>query len=562
MPQRGAWLRPPERALADALDQLEAGVPLNWTQIEDDPELATLSGLQTAAQECRSRYTPVPPELSAGLLADLTARLPQPKPEPAKKQPETPAGFTGKVYVPAQAEENVPALTFNILPWAGAAGVVVLLLLIMWAAGVFSKPKAAAGLSFSWIDVRQNDQTISHSQRPADWKPMQCALLEGGDPQAGRVFLRLTDQDQIRATAGSLVEFLPRKLAEPYSNTLTLLDGGISPCAETIPDPSDAGAIVRLTYHSSVRRSRTASEGSTITIFESRGQPASIDVSTGTWEEVSVGESHGVYWRGGPYRDMEGTPWIGDVSVLIVERGDRVTTFIGQNNQGATKDMLLQIVSQMEQVRNGVGSGAPPTFSWVDFTRDNQLVSPKQPPSGWELPKCAATQTPDTFYRFFRRVGGVGLASSYVTYPVLSVPTAEVQTATSTLTLRNARASVSPCMPDTFIQNDPGAIIKINYTGELIMDRLGRSIRFTQFETNRIPITFELGNGTWEESRPGSDHMLYWTGADYHDPEGTLWPNDTNALLIERGDYTILLLGTQDGGLTQEVLLMLASLLK
>src|SRR5690349_17568223 len=51
--QPACRLRGPNKRLADALDQLLAGVPLNWGQVEDDPELLTLARLQVAAQEAR-----------------------------------------------------------------------------------------------------------------------------------------------------------------------------------------------------------------------------------------------------------------------------------------------------------------------------------------------------------------------------------------------------------------------------------------------------------------------------------------------------------------------------
>ena len=50
-PKSSRRLRPRERALANALDQLRQGVPLNWAQMEDDPELAVLVSLQSAAMQ-------------------------------------------------------------------------------------------------------------------------------------------------------------------------------------------------------------------------------------------------------------------------------------------------------------------------------------------------------------------------------------------------------------------------------------------------------------------------------------------------------------------------------
>src|SRR5689334_11402828 len=105
-------LRPSERVLAEALDQLRVGVPLNWSQIEDDQELATLSALQPAAWECRAyEGIHVPSELRATLFEQLSARLPEARPEPVKEPPKALAGFSEKVQVLTQAEEDVPSLT-------------------------------------------------------------------------------------------------------------------------------------------------------------------------------------------------------------------------------------------------------------------------------------------------------------------------------------------------------------------------------------------------------------------------------------------------------------------
>jgi hypothetical protein len=559
---RSARLRPADRALADALDQLEAGVPLNWSQVEDDPELTVLSALQPAANECRIGYAPVPPDLRSKLLADLVPQLPQPKAEPVKKQAAAPAGFTGKVYVPAQVAENVPRLTSTALPWVGAAiAAVLVLLFVVQNFGNAGGPKGRMG--FTWIEVRQDSRTISISQRPAGWQPTQCVAVEGAAPSTDRTFLTLTDRDQIQATAGPFLEFLPRRLTKPISYTLTLFDGGVSPCVDTLPDPSDPGAIVRLSYISSFQKARTSALVSPLAVFQSRGQPTVIDVSRGEWEEVEVGDSHGIYWRGGPYHDMAGTDWIGDVSVLVVERPEVVMTFIGQYSQGVTKEMLLGVVTRMEETRKGVGSGTPPKFTWVDVVKGTQVLSAKQLPSGWQPPDCGPDRR-DTrpANGSFVRMNSAGMANAYIGYPVLSVPVQETRTETYTLSLKNPQASVSPCSPGTLQHSDAGASIRLTYTGYSIFDRLGRDIRFTLFESKGRPGTFDLGSGTWEESRVGDAHMLYWIGPQYRDPAGIEWPIDTNVLLIEKNDYTIQLVGTPDAGVTQELLYLIAGMIK
>lgn len=132
-------LRASDRALAEAMDQLRAGVPLNWSQVEDDPELATLSALQAAAWECRTQAgSHAPPELRAELFERLSARLPEPQPEPVKQPPKALAGFSEKVPVLTQAEEDVPPLTGMSLRWVGlAAALALLVLLVGLGVGVF-----------------------------------------------------------------------------------------------------------------------------------------------------------------------------------------------------------------------------------------------------------------------------------------------------------------------------------------------------------------------------------------------------------------------------------------
>src|SRR5438105_9134783 len=83
-------LRGQDRALAEALDQLRAGVPLNWSQVEDDPEMAVLAALQDAAQECREEYIGYPPPgLKETIFEKLSPSLPEWQPEPVKEPPKS-----------------------------------------------------------------------------------------------------------------------------------------------------------------------------------------------------------------------------------------------------------------------------------------------------------------------------------------------------------------------------------------------------------------------------------------------------------------------------------------
>ncbi len=346
-------LRASERVLVEALDQLRAGVPLNWSQVEDDPELATLSVLQAAAWECRARETvPVPSDLRIRLLEQLSGRLPEPRPEPVKEPPKALAGFSEKVQVLTQAEEDVPPLTGTALPRVGLVVALALaVLLVGWGLGAFRGSSKTPPLSFAWIEVRQSNKTISNLHRPPGLKPLQCAATDQTDPSVRPKFVHVSDKNQLQLTVGAKVEFLPHELSVPTTYTLDLVDGAVSPCTENVPDPSDEGAIVKLTYMSRRQMGLTSADFSPLAVFQQRQQPVLVDVSTGFSEEVNVGASHGVYWRGGPYQDMEGANWGSDISVLIMERGELVTTFIGRQNQGITKEMLLSLVNTMAQDR-------------------------------------------------------------------------------------------------------------------------------------------------------------------------------------------------------------------
>jgi hypothetical protein len=70
-------------------------------------------------------------------------------------------------------------------------------------------------------------------------------------------------------------------------------------------------------------------------------------VTTGDWHEVRVADMRGVYWRGAPYRDKSGAMWLGDVGVLTIERDSLAVTLVGFPAEGATEEMLLEVVRNM-----------------------------------------------------------------------------------------------------------------------------------------------------------------------------------------------------------------------
>jgi hypothetical protein len=116
---RPVRLRGPESRLATALDQLCEGVPLNWGQMEDDPELITLARLQVAGEQCKEELIEVPPNLRATIIERLAPRLPEPKPQPVKEVPKSLAGFSENVQVLTQVEDDI-RLTSDMPLWIAA----------------------------------------------------------------------------------------------------------------------------------------------------------------------------------------------------------------------------------------------------------------------------------------------------------------------------------------------------------------------------------------------------------------------------------------------------------
>ncbi len=383
--ERRARLRGANRRLADALQQLSLGVPLNWGQVEDDPELETLADIDSAAQECRRAIAgSVPPELRSRLIERLAKGLPAPKPQQVKSRPKSLAGFSENVMVLTQVEEDVPSLISNAPQWIAAtfaAGLVVTGAL--WLVANFFFPVYVP--QYEWIEVRQGGRVVTQQKPKANVALASCAGFSLTSPDQPRTFVRLPDdRNQLRSSVGFPVEFLPRTLAisttvsvTPTAQALTpssaptgpstlitsiagpltetrtltyslmLTDMSVAPCIGDKPDPGDPGAVVKLAYIAQINTGRRSGISTPISFFQAREQPVFLDATNGTWKEGNVSGGHGVYWRGGPYRDVEGNAWIGDVSVLIVERNGIISTLVGQASQQVTEQMLLGLWTAM-----------------------------------------------------------------------------------------------------------------------------------------------------------------------------------------------------------------------
>ncbi len=140
--ERVLRLRGADRRLSNALDQLRSGVPLNWGQVEDDPEMATLGRLQQAGQECRLLPLSEPSaEMKESLIKELSAKLPEPVVRPQKAAPKTLAGFSENVQVPTQVEEDIKlGVNWPVTLLRGGL-VLVAIALIVWGLGSFLKKR-------------------------------------------------------------------------------------------------------------------------------------------------------------------------------------------------------------------------------------------------------------------------------------------------------------------------------------------------------------------------------------------------------------------------------------
>jgi hypothetical protein len=330
-------------------------VPLNWSQIEDDDALATLQFLQPAADEALARTSrDVPAGLRKAIYDDLEALLPEPKPVPVKEAPKSLAGFSERVQVLTQVEDDIPPLVTNMPQWIGACALaaVGIAFVFYFFAGL---TPTGQGPTFRWIELRQNDVQISQVGDRSYWTQSQCQGFALDDPEARREFVSLPDAEQLQAVAGFPIYYPQPRVSAPGTEltyTLKLIGSGISSCTELVPDPSDLGQQVRHEYFAySYTTTGRNTETSRFKIFQANRIPLHIDVSSGEWEEVQVGELKGVYWHGDRYRDAEGRMWGDGAHVLMAEEKERVFTIIASAEEGISKELLLTLATGMRSQR-------------------------------------------------------------------------------------------------------------------------------------------------------------------------------------------------------------------
>ncbi|MEP6776240.1 MAG: hypothetical protein ABJA50_11660, partial [Chloroflexota bacterium] len=205
--QPASRLRGPNKRLADALDQLLAGVPLNWGQVEDDPELLTLARLQIAGQECRLQHvTETTADERATLLQRLSPTLDKikrvPAPKAEKAVPKTLAGFSEKVQVLTQPEEDVPVNTNILALIVRVVAIVAVAGLAIW--GVFSLAAATAAPTFSWIELKNGDTVVNRIDRSGVWQSYPCKVGR----EAELVFTEYYQGFTSKRDAGDALDFI------------------------------------------------------------------------------------------------------------------------------------------------------------------------------------------------------------------------------------------------------------------------------------------------------------------------------------------------------------------
>jgi hypothetical protein len=354
-------LRGANRRLAQALEQLRSGVPLNWGQVEDDPEMATLARLQQAGEESRLMPLREPSsEMKVSLVNALSARLPRPVVKPQKAVPKTMAGFSESVPVLTQVEDEVDVgVNWPVTLLRGAI-VLVVVALVIW--GLSSLIRQGAIPTYQWIQALQTNVPVTQMQRKLAANDLPCKLARSDRPFEPVSFEPVQALRDAQADVGFNIPMLPVRISAPVTATFQLSFINVAPCDGATLRSGDPGAAVAMQYRvnrriagptvtpqSSVPPTRSNIPGQNpggqtgagfITMFVVNAQPSYVDVTSGSWHEVRSGNMHGLYWSGEPYTDLSGAQWMGDTSVLMLEHGDTVVTIVGSNGDGISEDLL------------------------------------------------------------------------------------------------------------------------------------------------------------------------------------------------------------------------------
>jgi hypothetical protein len=284
---------------------------------------------------------------------------------PVKEAPKTLAGFSERVQVLTQVEEDVPPIVTNVPQWVGACALAAagIALIFYFFSGV---TPVVQGPVFKWIELRQGDQQVSRVGDRSYWTQPQCQGFEIDNPDTRREFISIPDSSQLQAVTGFPILYPQTRVSAPGTEltySLKLIGGGYSACVEPVPDPVDPGQVIRHEYFAySYTPTRRNTETNRFKIFQAQRLPIHLDVSSGQWEEVRVGQNRGVYWHGDRYRDAEGRTWGEGAHVLVTEEGERVITIIVEPEEGISKDLLITMAVGLSSDRP-IDLSKPPYYS-------------------------------------------------------------------------------------------------------------------------------------------------------------------------------------------------------
>ncbi len=193
---------------------------------------------------------------------------------------------------------------------------------------------------------------MGHTLRALPQDAALCLVARQDNPTRPAYFIPVQALRDAQANVDYNIPLLPNKITVPATYTFQLTQASVAPCEGSTLKPSDPAGLISLKYEGQRVPVKSSTIGKpqvirptiiALTMFTSHKQPAYIDVGTGDWKEVRVGDAHGIYWRGTIYHDMSGVQWNGDISVLIVERLDTVVTIVGSNSVGATEQVLTEL---------------------------------------------------------------------------------------------------------------------------------------------------------------------------------------------------------------------------
>lgn len=343
--QRPSRIGKAEARLEAALNQLRDGVPLNWSQLESDPEMLILARLYSVAREARNQGPEaMPHDLQQQTSERMVKRLPEARQQTVKVAPTSLAGFSENVPVLTQVEDNI-SLRSKMPMWIGATLFAGLLLVAMaWAANsFFALPRG----NLEWIDVLQNGKPVYAASLPANYKAPRCPLWTtlATSPYILRDYVPSPSKDKAQSDLDFPLEYLPESLVVSGTTyTLTYLDTAVAACEGPGSVPYSSA---KLNYIARWNGPGGQVKLAPLTIFEGKKQRVAVDATRGKWKAVDAGSHKGVLWQGTPYMDTSGFDWFGDTIVLAVERAELTTTLIGQAGSGITEGLLTEAVTQM-----------------------------------------------------------------------------------------------------------------------------------------------------------------------------------------------------------------------